>query len=198
VYDEMILDGQNQLRVCLELGILCPTRDYEGDDPVGFVVSMNLLRQHRRRRYGGRGPVMEAGRQEHPGSCSDYTKSLTLHPRLTYYTRTPSCALDLGAAGATAGLARQLWPATLASPLSTRRMLMVPFIIAYFHRRVCIFFCVRTSHGCCLEHTWIVCIKARSLAMSFIKDTYNHIRLCAPICPLTCFLYHRAPLHTLI
>src|SRR2546425_683064 len=42
----MVLDGRTRLRACLELGILCPTQDFEGHDPLGFVVSMNLRRRH--------------------------------------------------------------------------------------------------------------------------------------------------------
>jgi len=41
-----LLDGRNRLRACEELGIF-PTREtYEGDDPVGFVVSLNVHRRH--------------------------------------------------------------------------------------------------------------------------------------------------------
>src|SRR5262245_7764884 len=42
-----------------------------------------------------------------------------------YHTPMLGGARSLGAAGATEGLARQLWPATLASPPSMRRTLMV-------------------------------------------------------------------------
>jgi hypothetical protein len=53
-------------------------------------------------------------------------------------------AQSLGAAGATEGPARQLWPATLASPPSTRRKLMACHIIVYFHY-VCASFFVSES-----------------------------------------------------
>ena len=46
LYDGQVLDGRNRYRACEQLGIACPTRDYTGDDPVGFVVSMNLQRRH--------------------------------------------------------------------------------------------------------------------------------------------------------
>jgi hypothetical protein len=41
-----ILDGRNRHRACLELGIACPTREYRGQDPLGFILSMNLHRRH--------------------------------------------------------------------------------------------------------------------------------------------------------
>lgn len=46
LYDEQILDGRHRWMVCKDLGIECPTRQYEGTDPFGFVVSMNLRRRH--------------------------------------------------------------------------------------------------------------------------------------------------------
>jgi hypothetical protein len=46
LYDGRILDGRNRYRVCQARGISCPTRVYEGDDPLGFVVSMNLHWRH--------------------------------------------------------------------------------------------------------------------------------------------------------
>jgi hypothetical protein len=41
-----ILDGRNRRRACHELGLQCPTRDYVDDDPLGFILSMNLHRRH--------------------------------------------------------------------------------------------------------------------------------------------------------
>lgn len=46
LYEGKILDGRNRYRVCQALGIACPTREYTGGDPLGFVVSMNLQRRH--------------------------------------------------------------------------------------------------------------------------------------------------------
>jgi ParB-like chromosome segregation protein Spo0J len=46
VYDGQILDGRHRWMVCKDIGIECPTRQYEGTDPFGFVVSMNLRRRH--------------------------------------------------------------------------------------------------------------------------------------------------------
>ena len=45
-YDEAILDGRNRYRACLEAGVEPKYRPYLGNDPVGFVVAMNLRRRH--------------------------------------------------------------------------------------------------------------------------------------------------------
>lgn len=46
LYQGQILDGRNRYNVCQALGYDCPTRDYTGNDPLGFVLSMNLQRRH--------------------------------------------------------------------------------------------------------------------------------------------------------
>jgi hypothetical protein len=46
VYNGMILDGGNRHRACLDIGVPPVTMDYNGNDPVGFVLSQNLHRRH--------------------------------------------------------------------------------------------------------------------------------------------------------
>lgn len=46
MYQGKILDGRNRWRACDKLGIKPKTTDYRGDDPVGFVLSLNLTRRH--------------------------------------------------------------------------------------------------------------------------------------------------------
>jgi ParB-like chromosome segregation protein Spo0J len=46
LYQGQILDGRNRYQACTELGIEPATREYEGDDPEGFVLSVNLHRRH--------------------------------------------------------------------------------------------------------------------------------------------------------
>jgi len=41
-----ILDGRNRYRAARAAGVHCPTQTYEGTDPLGFVVSLNLKRRH--------------------------------------------------------------------------------------------------------------------------------------------------------
>ena len=45
-YEGKVLDGRNRSRVCKELGIESDVVEYVGDDPLGFVLSMNLHRRH--------------------------------------------------------------------------------------------------------------------------------------------------------
>jgi len=47
VHEGQILDGRNRVLACEQLGIECPTREYEGnvDEMLGFVVSANLHRR---------------------------------------------------------------------------------------------------------------------------------------------------------
>lgn len=42
----VLLDGRNRLAACQAAGVPCVTRRYDGGDPVGFVLSMNLKRRH--------------------------------------------------------------------------------------------------------------------------------------------------------
>jgi N6-adenosine-specific RNA methylase IME4 len=46
LYEGQILDGRNRYRAALAAGVPCPTRLYEGNDPLGFVIALNLQRRH--------------------------------------------------------------------------------------------------------------------------------------------------------
>jgi 16S rRNA G966 N2-methylase RsmD len=44
--DGSLLDGRNRVRACERAGVEVVSRVYEGDDPVGFVLSLNVQRRH--------------------------------------------------------------------------------------------------------------------------------------------------------
>ena len=46
LYEGKILDGRNRFRASEVAGVDCPTQNYEGDNPLGFVISMNIKRRH--------------------------------------------------------------------------------------------------------------------------------------------------------
>lgn len=46
LYEGKVLDGRNRLRACNQLGLVPEFRQYTGDDPQAFVVSLNLHRRH--------------------------------------------------------------------------------------------------------------------------------------------------------
>jgi hypothetical protein len=46
LYEGMILEGRNRFRACSAAGVAPRFEQYAGDDPIGFVVSMNLRRRH--------------------------------------------------------------------------------------------------------------------------------------------------------
>ena len=46
VYQDMVLDGRNRLRACKAVGIEPQFLKFDGDDPLAFVLSLNLHRRH--------------------------------------------------------------------------------------------------------------------------------------------------------
>jgi N6-adenosine-specific RNA methylase IME4/ParB-like chromosome segregation protein Spo0J len=46
VYEDKVLDGRNRLRACVAAGVEPAFIPYTGDDPISYVVSLNLRRRH--------------------------------------------------------------------------------------------------------------------------------------------------------
>lgn len=46
LYEGKVIDGRHRVQACAELGIEPKTQDYTGDNPIAFIVSMNLHRRH--------------------------------------------------------------------------------------------------------------------------------------------------------
>src|SRR3954470_3724888 len=46
IYNDQIIDGRNRYRAAQQAGVDCPMREYLGNDPTAFVVSLNLKRRH--------------------------------------------------------------------------------------------------------------------------------------------------------
>lgn len=46
LYDGKILDGRNRYRASAVAGVDCAMREYLGEDPAAFVISLNLKRRH--------------------------------------------------------------------------------------------------------------------------------------------------------
>ena len=46
IYDGQILDGVNRYNACLEIGVIPDTVDFNGGDPLSYVISANIRRRH--------------------------------------------------------------------------------------------------------------------------------------------------------
>ena len=81
-YQGKVLDGRNRERACAETGAEPRYTDYEGDDPLAFVLSMNMKRRHldesQRAMVGMRVANMRQGARtdlKHPASLPEVSQS---------------------------------------------------------------------------------------------------------------------------
>src|SRR5258706_1589324 len=100
VYDDQILDGRNRYRACVEANVEPRFVPYLGDDPVAFVVSLNLRRRHlnesQRAMVAGRLATLKLGDNQYTvGSANLQTQSqaaaaelLNVSPRSVASART--------------------------------------------------------------------------------------------------------------
>jgi N6-adenosine-specific RNA methylase IME4/16S rRNA G966 N2-methylase RsmD len=93
--DGRILDGRNRYLACQKLGIEAATRVYEGDDPLSFVISLNLKRRHlnesQRAMVGARLATLAKGANQHTEisapSQSQAAKILSVSPDSIQFAR---------------------------------------------------------------------------------------------------------------
>lgn len=77
VFEGQILDGRNRYRAADLAGVDCPIRAYAGDDPVSFVISLNLKRRHLNESQRGMVAAKLATMQQ--GSRTDIKHRANLH-----------------------------------------------------------------------------------------------------------------------
>jgi ParB-like chromosome segregation protein Spo0J len=44
--ETLLLDGRNRVAACQLAGVAVKTQTYDGSDPIGFVVALNIMRRH--------------------------------------------------------------------------------------------------------------------------------------------------------
>jgi N6-adenosine-specific RNA methylase IME4 len=79
--DGMILDGRNRFRACQEVGVKPVFREYEGDEPAAFVLSLNAHRRHLNKSQAAAVaveflPYLEAEAKKRQGSRTDISQKI--------------------------------------------------------------------------------------------------------------------------
>jgi N6-adenosine-specific RNA methylase IME4 len=95
IYQGKVLDGRNRTRAAAAAGVPCPARIYDGDDPVGFVVSLNLRRRHlnesQRAMVAAKVAKLPRGSNQHAQICApsqnDAAEMLNVSRRSVQYAR---------------------------------------------------------------------------------------------------------------
>lgn len=89
LFEGKILDGRNRYKAANRTGTRCPTRDYEGDNPLAFVLSLNLHRRHlsesQRSMVAGKISTLSIGSNQHVQHCTpsreEAAEMLNVSPR---------------------------------------------------------------------------------------------------------------------
>jgi ParB-like chromosome segregation protein Spo0J len=71
-FEGQILDGRNRWAACQIVNVECRTVEYTGDDPLGFVISLNL---HRRQLSASQLAMLGVEVEAMRAKCSEKTKS---------------------------------------------------------------------------------------------------------------------------
>lgn len=83
LYEGQIIDGRNRYRASAVAGADCPVREYLGDDPAAFVISLNLKRRHlnesQRAMVAARLANLDLGGNQHSEGTSIEGASLLLN-----------------------------------------------------------------------------------------------------------------------
>jgi N6-adenosine-specific RNA methylase IME4/ParB-like chromosome segregation protein Spo0J len=95
IYEDKILDGRNRYRACLMAEVEPTFRPFDGDDPVNYVVSLNLRRRHlnesQRAMVAARLATLRRGDNQHAQICapsqSDAADMLNVGRRSVQYAR---------------------------------------------------------------------------------------------------------------
>ena len=79
MYEGKVLDGRNRSRACYEIGLVPDSFEYDGGDPVGYVLSLNLHRRHlnesQRAMVGANIATLEVGRPSNTANLRNKTQA---------------------------------------------------------------------------------------------------------------------------
>lgn len=97
--DGYILDGRNRYMAARDLGIEYPRVEYTGNDPLGYVVSLNLTRRHlnegQRANAAAKVANLKAGDNQHSGGGANLPNLLGEAPKTSVTVREAAKMLNV-------------------------------------------------------------------------------------------------------